>query len=165
MDSLLKNPESYFQISFDKIFSSLQNSNENNMLLRNKIKSSLKIQYKDIEKKIKECDEHIQFLNELYVQKELMYKIPLTSVEKKKFIIKNKSVLINNQHDNLYGELFGRYILSIISQPEDLKTSFIDNFYDGEKIFDIFEKDKKSLNNYSASNLLSGNVSINTNKS
>ncbi len=153
--SLMRNPESYFSTSFEKIFSELNNSNENNSLLKNKIKSVLRNQYSDIEKKIKECDDHINLLNELFVQKELIQKIPLTSIELKKFDIKNKKVLISSQNDNLYGELFSRYIFSIIennssknlnklNEQNNSLLSFPDNFYNSENIFNFLNKNNSN---------------------
>ncbi len=157
--SLMKSPESYFSISLDKIFSELNNSNENDSLLKNKIKSVLRNQYIDIENKIKECDEHINLLNELYVQKELIQKIPLSSLELKKFELKNKKVLINSQNDNLFGELFSRYIFSIINNYQNKTNeniniknniSFPDNFYNTENIFNFLKEN--NISSYSSNN-------------
>lgn len=135
--SIIKNPESVFESYFDKTFSEISNSNNNNSLFKNKFKQALRIQYNDIQKKIKECNEHIKELNELYIQEELYLKVPLTSIEKKKFILKNKNVLVYTQSSNKYGELFARYILSMIFSPQDSEYSLPDNFYDESKIFDF----------------------------
>ncbi len=135
--SIIKNPESVFESYFDKTFSEISNSNNNNSLFKNKFKQALRIQYNDIQKKIKECNEHIKELNELYIQEELYLKVPLTSIEKKKFILKNKNVLVYTQSSNKYGELFARYILSMIFSPQNSEYSLPDNFYDESKIFDF----------------------------
>ncbi len=148
--ALMKNPESYFEVSFEKIFSEINNSNENNILFKNKFKSTLRTQYVDIQKKIKECDEHINILNELFIQKELMQKIPLTSQEKKKFELKNKKVLIYTQQNNVYGELFSRYIFSLLDNPNNTENTLPQNFYDENKIFNFLNEEKiSSMNNNS----------------
>ncbi len=143
--SLIKNPESIFESYFDKTFSEISNSNNNNSLFKNKFKQALRIQYNDIQKKIKECNEHIKELNELYIQEELYLKVPLTSIEKKKFILKNKNVLVYTQSSNKYGELFARYILSMIFSPNDSDYSLPDKFYDETNIFNFLDNGNQNV--------------------
>ncbi len=157
MISLMKNPETYFQVNFEKLFSELNNSDENNLLLKNKIKATLRVQYNDIQKKIKECDEHILFLNELFIQKKLIEKIPLTSQEKKKFELKNKKVLIFTQDKNIYGELFSRYIFSILESTEDLNLSLPLKMYDENNIFNILINKNNPNSNFDVCSKIENN--------
>jgi hypothetical protein len=100
-------------------------------------KVKIKKIYREIVKKTHPDKVNSEELNELYIQEELYLKVPLTSIEKKKFILKNKNVLVYTQSSNKYGELFARYILSMIFSPQNSEYSLPDNFYDEIKIFDF----------------------------
>ena len=106
----------------------------------------------EIHEKLKSCDKQIQFLESLYVQRELQQKIPLTGVERIQFIIKDQNIF----GEMGYGpsELFARYIFTIVfSKIKNEKAnvskekSISDRFYE-DKLFNNMNnsfKDWKEL--------------------
>jgi hypothetical protein len=143
LKNMLKDPESYFEQYFENLFETIH-QNENQLpLLKEKFSQILNIKQNEIQQKMTECNNLIHFFEELYIQKELQSKIPLTGIEKKKFILlKNDIIAFPNVY---YGELFSRYLFSNLLQPDSsIQLSLPQTFYNST----IFENVDKSFSSW-----------------
>lgn len=152
LKSLYQDPEGEFERYFESLFSYIENNENQLPAIKAKYHEIVKSKFIEIHEKLQSCNKQIQFLESLYVQRELQQKIPLTGVEKIPFIIKDQNIF----GEMGYGpsELFARYIFTIVfSKIKNEKTnvnklqSVSDNFYTNElfnKMNDSF-KDWKGL--------------------
>ncbi len=135
LKSLYQDPEGEFERYFETLFSYIENNENQLPAIKAKYDEIIKSKFMEIHEKLKSCDKQIQFLESLYVQRELQQKIPLTGVERIQFIIKDQNIF----GEMGYGpsELFARYIFTIVfSKMKNEKAnvnkekSISDRFYE-----------------------------------
>jgi len=128
------------------IYLMLENNYDNSNFLKEEIKKSLKRSILDKNKKIDECNEHINLLKKTFLDLNLEKKIPM-SEKTIDLVFKNKTVL---QTDKLeIGEVFARYLFTLIDKNKNIINSTASKFYENEKINSYYitiEKDKKKSN-------------------
>lgn len=112
LKSLYQDPEGEFERYFESLFSYIENNENQLPAIKAKYDEIVKSKFIEIHEKLQSCNKQIQFLESLYVQRELQQKIPLTGVEKIAFIIKDQNIF----GEMGYGpsELFARYIFTIV---------------------------------------------------
>jgi hypothetical protein len=138
LKSLYKDPEGEFERYFENLFTYIENNENQLPAIKQKYDEILKSKFVEIHQKLKTCDQQIQFLESLYIQKELQQKIPLTGVEKISFVLKDQTIF----GENNYGpsELFARYIFTIVfsklKNGNLNKSQSTSNHFYSDSIFD-----------------------------
>ena len=142
LKSLYKDPEGDFERFFETLFAYIENNENQLPAIKQKYDQILKSKFVEIHQKLKTCDQQIQFLESLYIQKELQEKIPLTGVEKISFVMKDQTIF----GENNYGpsELFARYIFTIVfsklKNGNIHKSESTSNQFYSDSIFDKMGK-------------------------
>ncbi len=143
---LMNDPISVFDYYFEKIFIDFNNNENNNTDIKKKFLHFVYKKYYEIKKNIKECDDDIKLLKDLYIQYNIKKKIPISPKNLKLFNIYDKNVLYYKEKYRI-GEIFARYVFNSVFK--DNYTEYMNddrllpiNFYDLKFYNTIFVNNK-----------------------
>ena len=144
-----KNIDEIIEDNYDIIedyTSGIFNNINNNINITNQIKKGLMIKKKDIQSKIKECNQYIILLKNIYINFLTESIIPI-KIDLKMIFDNKKTLFIEDSKDNIIlGEFIVRYIFILCDEEynktfENLNNLFIpSNFYSHEKLSSFIDE-------------------------